>query len=202
MANNHFNEYNRFMSNPIDELHPFVSSEDLALSATEINGFVTGMVCGGLSWKDEDCQVNLQQVLNEGEALSADLLSIISKSFTETKQNLEQGIMQWKLAIEEGPESLTERLKSLSLWSEGWLLGFGHGLDSGKATNEAIEVMGDIKNISQVDFELAEDEEDEEMEKAYVEILEHLKVSVEMLFLEKQRALVNSPKPQSSDIIH
>ena len=190
------------MSNSIDDLQPYVSSEDLALSATEINGFITGMVCGGLNWKDEDCQMNLQQVVNEGDALSADLLAIMANSFEETKQQLDQGLLQWKLAVEDNSSSLSERLKSLSLWSEGWLLGFGHGLDSGKGTPEAIEVLGDIKNISQVDFDLKDDEEDEAMEKAYVEILEHLKVSVEMLFLEKQQALVNTPKPQTSENIH
>lgn len=190
------------MPNSIDELEPFVSSEDLALSATEINGFITGMVCGGLNWKDEDCQLNLQQVVNEGDALSADLLAVLSSSFEGTKQQLEQGLLQWKLSIEDNATRLSERLNSLSLWCEGWLLGFGHGLDSGKATLEAIEVLGDIKNISQVDFDLKDDEEDETMEKAYVEILEHLKVSVEMLFLEKQQALVNAPKPQTSENIH
>jgi uncharacterized protein YgfB (UPF0149 family) len=45
-------------------------------------------------------------------------------------------------------------------------------------------------------------EEDESMEKAYVDILEHLKVSVEMLFLEKQQALLKAPKPQTSKNIH
>jgi hypothetical protein len=193
------------MTNPIDELQPFVSSEDLVLSATEINGFITGMLCGGLSWQDEDCQMNLQQVLNEGDALSADLLAILSRSFKDTKQQMVQGLLQWKLAIEDNDNSLGERLKSLSLWSEAWLLGYGHGLDSGKATAEAIEVLSDIKNISQVDFELAESEqgeEDESMEKAYVDILEHLKVSVEMLFLEKQQALLKAPKPQTSKNIH
>ena len=193
------------MTNPIDELKPFVSAEDLALSATEINGFISGMMCGGLSWKDEDCQMSLQHVLNEGDALSADLLAILASSFNDIKQQMEQGMLQWKLAIEDNTDGLSERLKSLSLWSEGWLLGFGLGLDSGKASPEAIEVLSDIKNISQVDFELGEGEEgdeDEELEKAYVDILEHLKVSVEMLFLEKQQALSNSPKPQASESIH
>jgi len=188
-------------TNPIEQLQPYVSKEGLALSATEINGFVTGMVCGGLTWEDQDCLMNLQQVVNEGDGLSVEVVECIANSFKTVSKQLDQGLMQLKLAIEEDSKSLSQRLQSLAKWSEGWLLGFGHGVNSGKASKDAIEALSDIKNISQVEFEI-EDQADEEMEKAYVEILEHLKVSVEMLFLEKQQALNKMPKPQSSDNIH
>ncbi len=192
---------NQSVANPIDQLHPFVVSEELALSATEINGFITGMVCGGLQWEDEDCRMNLQQIINQGDALNVEVIALLASIFSATRAQLDKGLLELKLAIEDDSQELSQRLKSIAVWSEGWLLGFGLGIDSGKVSKDALEILADIKNISEVEFEI-EDEENDELEKAYVEILEHLKVSIEMLFLEKQQSLLNKPKPQTSENIH
>ncbi len=189
----------------LKELQQLLTTNQYALLASVTDGFVIGMLCCGVDRNHQDYNINLQQVLNEGETLEPSVVKILTQISVDAFEHLNTGILQLKLAIEDDDESLTQRLKSIAEWSEGWLLGFGHGTDATKLSSDGVEVLGDIRNISQVEFDIdgsLSEEDTEEMERAYTDILGHLKVSVEMLFLEKKQALKQSMPAQKSDNIH
>jgi uncharacterized protein YgfB (UPF0149 family) len=79
---------------------------------------------------------------------------------------------------------LRERADALSLWCQGFLYGLGSGTtpDPGKVSSEAGEIIRDLTEITHVGVEA--DEENEENEAAFAEVVEFVRVGVQLLFVE------------------
>ncbi len=82
-------------------------------------------------------------------------------------------------------DPLDERLGSLAEWCSGFLAGFGTSANVRTAeefNQETLDALKDIQHISQVD-PVVEDEEDEG-EAAYFEVLEYVRMAALMIFTE------------------
>ena len=186
-------------------LKKLFSTQNHALSAAETHGFITGMIVAGLRLDSNEMSANLQQILNESAPLSKDLASVLKKISSNTFEQLETGLLQLNLMIEDDQQTLAVRLKSVAEWADGWLLGFGHHSTSNNLPNDSLEALRDIRNISQVDFEIDPElnaDDIDELERSYVEIIEHLKVTVEMLYLDNTKISKQTEAPLSSGSIH
>jgi len=95
---------------------------------------------------------------------------------------------------------LAERADALSLWCQGFLYGLGSGNTSDPATvsSEAAEVIRDFTEITHVG--VAADEQNEENEVAYAEVLEFVRVGVQLLFVELAPARGEEPAPGAASI--
>jgi uncharacterized protein YgfB (UPF0149 family) len=95
---------------------------------------------------------------------------------------------------------LKERADALSLWCQGFLYGLGSGntADPGTVSAEAGELIRDFTEITQVGVEA--DEENEEGEVAYAEVLEFVRVGVQLLFVELAPARGEEPAPGAASV--
>lgn len=88
---------------------------------------------------------------------------------------------------------LAERAGALSLWCQGFLYGLGSGAasDPARVSVEAGEIIRDFTEITHVGVE-AEDE-NEENETAFAEVVEFVRVGVQLLFVEFEPARGTEP---------
>jgi uncharacterized protein len=95
---------------------------------------------------------------------------------------------------------LVDRAAALSLWCQGFLYGLGSGTtgDPGKVSVEAGELIRDFTEITQVGVEA--DEQNEENETAFAEVVEFVRVGVQLLFVELAPARGEEPAPGAASI--
>jgi len=95
---------------------------------------------------------------------------------------------------------LTDRAEALSLWCQGFLYGLGSGTtsDPGQVSVEAREIIRDFTEITQVGVDAGE--EDEENEVAFAEVVEFVRVGVQLLFVELAPARGQEPAPGAGSI--
>jgi uncharacterized protein YgfB (UPF0149 family) len=102
------------------------------------------------------------------------------------------------LPAEDSP--LTERADALSAWCQGFLYGLGSGTTPDPATvsTEAGEIIRDITEITHVGVEAGD--ENEENETAFAEVVEFVRVGVQLLFVELAPARGEESVPGAASI--
>ena len=91
-----------------------------------------------------------------------------------------------------------ERALALSQWCQGFLYGFGTGgpCRASELTAEVEEVLRDLTHISQASVDTGADAEEEE--QAYAEIVEYVRVGVQLIhdeLIELRAAGDAAPRP-------
>jgi uncharacterized protein YgfB (UPF0149 family) len=102
------------------------------------------------------------------------------------------------LPDDESPLAL--RADALSQWCQGFLYGLGSGTtgDPGQVSAEAGEIIRDFTDITHVGVD--SDEENEENEVAFSEVVEFVRVGVQLLFVELAPARGEEPEPGAASI--
>ena len=103
--------------------------------------------------------------------------------------------MEFDLLLPEDAQSIDERATALAQWCQGFLYGLGSGAvqDAGSLPGDVGEIVRDLTEISRVGVDIAQPEESNE--NAYAELVEFVRVSVQVLFeeLEPVRGQPSSP---------
>ncbi len=188
------------------QLEQQLSSHNSALNGSETQGCLVGLCCGGLTSKSTWWLEQISPLISEEKALPEQLMNTLKQLQQLICQQLKGDLFDLKLFI---PEATTtdkhKRLESLANWCEGWLLGFGFSHGDKKLTVEAHEGLSDIRDISQLET-LIEDVDEDEFEREMFAVISHLKVIVEIIFLELNKASVTptilNTTAQYSDNIH
>jgi uncharacterized protein YgfB (UPF0149 family) len=95
---------------------------------------------------------------------------------------------------------LPDRAEALSSWCQGFLYGLGSGTtgDPGKVSTEAGEIIRDFTEITHVGVDAGD--ESEENEVAFAEVVEFVRVGVQLLFVELAPARGEEPEPGAASI--
>jgi uncharacterized protein YgfB (UPF0149 family) len=95
---------------------------------------------------------------------------------------------------------LAMRADALSQWCQGFLYGLGSGTtgDPAEVSVEAAEIIRDFTEITQVGVDA--DEQTEDNEVAFAEVLEFVRVGVQLLFVELAPARGEEPAPGAASI--
>jgi len=95
---------------------------------------------------------------------------------------------------------LIERADALSLWCQGFLYGLGSGSmsDPGEVSIEAREIIQDFTEITHVGVEAGDD--NEASETAFAEVVEFVRVGVQLLFVELAPARGEEAAPGAASI--
>ena len=169
-----------------------VLTEERALADTaEAHGTLTGCLCAAVGYRFEDW---LLEILPEGRAqpLAA---ATLRELYTETAGSLRAPDMEFDLLLPEDAQSIDARAAALAQWCQGFLYGLGSGAvqDAASLPGEVGEVVRDLTEISRVGVDIAQTEESNE--SAYAELVEFVRVSVQVIFeeLEPLRGRPASP---------
>jgi len=162
------------------EIQRVLSDERSMTDAAEAHGTLAGALCTASTYRFEDW---LQELLPDGRAqpLSTGALRGLYFVTTETLAGAE---MSFEPLLPEDTQPLDERASALSQWCVGFLYGLGSGAiqDLSSLPGEVGEVVRDFDELTRVGVGTGESEE--ENESAYAELVEFVRVGVQLVFEE------------------
>jgi len=164
----------------------------------EAHGTLAGALC---SSRDYGLMEWLGEILPddspESEALQSSVLQNVYNSMVLT---LVGNDADFEPLLPDDEAPLSERADALSLWCQGFLYGLGSGTtpDPSTVSMEAGEIIRDLTDITHVGVEV--DEQNEENEVAFAEVVEFVRVGVQLLFVELAPARGEEPAPGAASI--
>ena len=165
-----------------DTFDEILAGADCEISTSEFQGILAGMISAGLTSIDKDWQSVIIDVANDGQALTKEVLEATQNILSESQNAFMQQDMLAPILLPDDEYPLIDRLEALSLWCQGFLLGFGLQFgDQSINSSEISESLQDISEVSQL--ELSADET-EDSQIAFMTVTEHIKVAVKVIYLE------------------
>lgn len=161
-----------------DDLQRALVQAHALTDAAEAHGTLVGSLCASrctlADW--------LAEILPEGraEGMAAERLRQV---YDATAGALNDGAMSFQPLLPSDDAPIADRTLALGDWCQGFLYGLGAGAalpDASSLDGEAAEVLRDMTQITQVDV----DPEDgaESNEAAYAELVEYVRVGVQILY--------------------
>jgi UPF0149 protein PM1723 len=151
----------------------------IPLSAAELHGFLSGLICGGI--QDQSWQPLLYQFTNDNHAYPTTLLTQITDIYQQTRRDLaDNESFDFELCLPE-TDNVFELADGLAEWSNHFLLGLGLSqphLD--KEKGDIGEAVDDLHDICQLGYE--EDDDPEELAQAVEEIVEYVRTIATLFF--------------------
>jgi uncharacterized protein len=177
-------------------IQQLLAREHSMADAAEAHGTLAGCLCGASGYRFEDW---LREILPEGQADRA-ARAPLQELFGWTASALLQPDMEFELLLPEDTESLTLRTQALAEWCQGFLYGLGAGSipDAKELPGEVGEVVRDLIEITRADVDSAQDEESNE--GAYAELVEFVRVGVQLLF--EELADARAPAAPAGEPLH
>jgi len=165
-------------SPPFDELQRVLSQSHALTDAAEAHGTLVGSLCSMPCTFDDW----LAEILPEGRA-DAQAAECLRAIFDSTSGALGDGAMSFQPLLPADDASIGDRTSALGEWCQGFLYGLGTGSglpESSGLAGEAAEVVRDMTEITHVDVDPEDDPETNE--SAYAELVEFVRVGVQLLY--------------------
>lgn len=154
---------------------------ELYTNASETHGVLSGLVCGGISLDKNSWQGFFNDVVNEGMGLPSPAKKLVECIYGQVVRQFTDDGLGFQLLLPDDDLPLDERAEAMAQWAQGFLVGFGMVQQAlNEASSEIQELIRDIRDISQVAFDF--EQEDEESEIAFSEIVEYLRVGAMLCF--------------------
>lgn len=179
-----------------NELQRVLVQSHALTDAAEAHGTLVGTLCA------MPCSLNdwLAEILPEGRADQMSAASL-REIFDSTSGALGDGELGFSPLLPHDDAPIGDRTAALGEWCQGFLYGLGSGALPDPATmqGEAAEVLRDLTEITHVDV----DPEDgiESNEAAYTELVEFVRVGVQLLYEHLQP--LREPRPAGPrEVLH
>ncbi|GLS92296.1 hypothetical protein GCM10007916_33660 [Psychromonas marina] len=179
------------------QITEILEEAELFTSASELHGILSGFICGGIELDSKSWLTHLNDVINEGMGLPPKAKNVAKAIHAQVVNQVTDDGLGFSLLLPDDDKPLDDRCDAMSQWSQGFLVGFGmvqQALD--QSTEEIKELIKDIRDISQVSLDF--EQEDEEFEIAYAEIVEYLRIGAMLCFNQFSR----KPSTPTSKTIH
>ncbi len=175
-----------------------LTTEGIIAHASEIHGALTGLVCAGFTYEDNSYLALITDMFNNGEALPAQVKQLIKHLYNQIWQYIIDDNYGFELLLPDDDDSLAERSNGLSMWTQGFTLGFGLQQKNSQQLPEDIqEILKDFVEIANLSSDI--DDDDEDSEQAFYEIVEYVRISALLCFSELG---VAPEKPSSKEKLH
>jgi uncharacterized protein YgfB (UPF0149 family) len=166
--------------------------------APEAHGTLAGALCssrnyGLMEW--------LREILPDDSPDAAALESpVLQNVYNSLVRTLVGNDADFEPLLPDDDTPLSDRADALSLWCQGFLYGLGSGAmsDPGEVSTEAREIIRDFTEITHVGVDAGD--EIEENELAFAEVVEFVRVGVQLLFVELAPARGEEPAPGAASI--
>ena len=132
----------------------------------------------------------LQQVLegtSESDALQTECAAMLNALFQDTQRQLSERLSEFAPLLPDDSDTASARAAALAHWCEGFLHGLvsvnhGETLRERLARDPLADIIRDMLQLTRADVD--EDSDDETNEAAYVEIVEYVRVAVQLTYEE------------------
>jgi len=169
---------------------------DADTDPAEAHGILCGMIC---ATGRGDLPNWLNQVIGEPEEGKSipnpEFIKTLEELHKQTLEQISSGNYALQLLLPHDEDSIDDRVDDLSYWCQGFLFGLSFcGITNfDNLPEEAREVVNDIVEISQSQYQAADNEN--ENETAYAEIVEYLRIGVIVIFSELNKSDFPNIKP-------
>jgi yecA family protein len=180
-----------------EQIQQVLSTAHSLTEAAEAHGTLAGCLCATVGYRFEDW---LQEILPEGRVAPGDT-ETLRELYTTTADALRANEMEFSPLLPEDEQSLDARAAALGLWCQGFLYGLGAGAlnDASQLQGEVGEIVRDLTEITHVAVDRGESAENNE--SAYTELVEFVRVGVQLVF-EELEPLRDPPPSTSSESYH
>jgi len=172
-------------------------SESRALTEpAEAHGTLAGALCATGGYRLEDW---LAEILPEG-ATDGNVMPLLRGIYDETRAALTGTQMQFELLMPDDEESIEQRTEALTLWCNGFVYGLGSGgaTDPERLPGDAGEIVRDLAHIMRAGVD--EKEGTEANESALAELVEFVRVGVQVVF--EELGAMRHPAPAAGLSLH
>lgn len=178
------------------EIQSVLSDEHSLTDAAEAHGTLTGSLCSAPGYRFEDW---LREILPDGSAREPGSQTL-RELFRDTSGALHGVQMHFDLLLPDEERPIIERAGALALWCQGFLYGLGVGVlrDAASMPGEVSEIVNDITEIGSAAVDTTESEESNE--SAYAELVEFIRVGVQVVF--EELAPLRDPPPPPGAPFH
>jgi uncharacterized protein YgfB (UPF0149 family) len=161
----------------------------------EAHGTLVGGLCALSGYLFEDW---LSEILPEG-AVPAAVEAALQALYRQTIGTLQGAEMQFEMLMPDDTEALEERTRALGLWCNGFLYGLGsNGAgDARELPPDAAEIVHDLGEISRAGVDLQDSTEANE--GAFAELVEFVRVGVQLIFEELGARRAPPPAPAATE---
>lgn len=162
--------------------------------AAEAHGTLTGALCAASAYRLEDW---LGEILPDGRADPMTHESCRA-CFEATARALRDADMAFQVLLPDDDEPIDARATALGQWCQGFLYGLGTSPidDVTGLPGEVGEVVRDLSEITRIGVDARESLESNE--SAYAELVEFVRVGVQLLFEELAPFRVGAPRAAES----
>jgi uncharacterized protein len=164
--------------------------------AAEAHGTLAGCLCATVDYGFEDW---LAEILPEGRA-GPETTEALRQLFEVTAEALGEAQMEFAPLLPQDAEPIDTRATALGLWCQGFLYGLGTSSinDASQLPGEVGEVVRDLSEITRVGVDAGDSAESNE--GAYAELVEFVRVGVQLLF--DELAPLRAPPPRTEGPLH
>ncbi len=166
-----------------DEIDRALTLARVAAGAAEVHGTMTGLLSA-----PNGAQVDWRTLISgpAGDDIPPELTQQLTQLYQQTLNSLQSVSYEFVPLLLGDEHSLIRQSESLADWCRGYVLGLiaGGVKEVTSLPGDAGEIIDDIIRISQADAVDAED--DEQSERALLELAEYIRVGVQLVFEEFQ----------------
>jgi len=178
------------MQHNYTEIQHVLSGQRSLADASEAHGTLTGCLCAAVDYRFEDW---LHEILPEGQGQprGTEALQAVYKA---TAEALTASDMDFELLLPADEQPIDARASALAQWCQGFLYGLGTRVSQDTSTlpGDVGEIVRDLTEITRVGVD--REQSDESNESAYAELVEFVRVGVQLVF-EELGALREPPEP-------
>lgn len=176
-----------------DELENIFQPAGAASGIAELHGTLTGILCADPAGAEEKWLNLLAEDFDYDTAMTEACEIALGRLFQATRSELESSGMTFYPLLPDDRAPLDARAQALALWCHGFLYGTSMGPlpSESELSAEFNEVMADFAEITKA--ELDENEDPEQAERAYAELVEFVRVGAQLVF-EELRSLSAKPR--------
>jgi len=150
----------------------------IPVDAADCHGLLCGLICAA-GFADQKIWVaEIFEAYNPKDLLQAEAYRLLQRLYEETLVRLNSPELDFELLLPDDEDPLRDRTESLVNCCCGFLSGLGLGglPAQDQLSDEVAELLEDLSQISRVDFDL--DNPDEEEQVAFEEVMEYVRVGV------------------------
>lgn len=172
-----------------------ITSEGVVAHASEIHGALTGLICSGLAFESNDYIPMINDCFNNSEALPYEVKAMVKSIYSNIWQTILDDSFGFQMMLPDDDETIAERSHALSVWVQGFNLGFGlQHKDMPNTSDDVKEVIADFAEIANLSDEV---DDNEASEQAYFEIGEYVRISAMLIFSELGEPPVDTTKKET-----
>ena len=160
------------------EIQRLLEQSHAVTEAAEAHGTLAGALCAAGGYRLEDW---MAEILPEG-ADPGRAATVLRDIYAATRSALTDMQMQFELLIPDDDQPLTARTDALTLWCNGFVYGLGMNgaADPQRLPGDASEIVHDFSQIMSAGVNEADGTEANEA--AYAELVEFVRVGVQVVF--------------------